>query len=169
MTAAAALTAEPALAVERAKDAPLVEGLIVRAFGPGRYAKAAERLREGNAAIPSLSFLAWSEGEAVGCVRLWRVRVGETPALLLGPIAVEEAFRKQGLGASLVHHACEAARRAGERLVVLVGDEPFFGPLGFSAALARDVRMPGPADQRRVLARALVQGAADGLAGLVRV
>jgi len=158
----------PVLAAEQPRDAALVEGLIARAFGPGRFAKAAERLRETSTPILALSFLAWSEGEAVGCVRQWRVTIGDRPAILLGPFAVENASRRQGLGAALIRQACAAAEAAGEALIVLVSDEPFFGPLGFSAAPARRVRMPGPVDQRRVLVRELVPGAAADLSGLVR-
>jgi predicted N-acetyltransferase YhbS len=156
------------LAPERPADASLAEGLIARAFGPGRYAKAAERLREGRTPLLDLSFLAWAEGEAIGCVRLWPIAIGGTRALLLGPFAVEEAWRSAGVGAALIRRACEAATADGHRLILLVGDEAYFSPLGFSAAPTRAVRMPGPVDQGRVLVRALVPGAAEGLAGPVR-
>ncbi|HEX8958736.1 MAG TPA: N-acetyltransferase [Solirubrobacterales bacterium] len=163
----AATPALPLLAAERPQDAPAVERIVARAFGPGRYAKAAERLREGNSPMLDLSFVAWVEREPVGCVRLWPVEVGGTPALLLGPIAVDADRRSAGLGASLVECACTAAARAGHALVILVGDEPFFGPLGFSAKAAAKVLMPGPVDQRRVLVRALRPSADEGLEGLV--
>jgi predicted N-acetyltransferase YhbS len=156
-----------AFAPERPEDSALVEGLIARAFGPGRLAKTAQRLREGSAPILDLSFVAWSEGEAVGCVRLWPVTIAGAPALFLGPIAVEAAFRRHGVGADLVRLACDAARRAGWKVMLLVGAERFFGPLGFSAAPARDVRLPGPVDQRRVLVCALAPGAAADLSGPV--
>ncbi|MGH6957993.1 MAG: GNAT family N-acetyltransferase, partial [Caulobacteraceae bacterium] len=71
----------PPLVAERPEDAAAVEALVLRAFGPGRYAKAAERLREGRRPILDLSFVAWEGQRPVGCVRLWRVRVGETPGL----------------------------------------------------------------------------------------
>jgi predicted N-acetyltransferase YhbS len=164
MSAAFAIPA-PSLTNERPKDAPAVEALVLRAFGPGRFAKAAERLREGREPDRALSFVAWDGGHLVGCVQLWRVSVGETPAILLGPIAVEAAARSHGLGAALVERACEAAAEAGHALIVLVGDMPFFGPHGF--APAPGVRMPGPVDQRRVLAKPLTPGADQGLAGLV--
>ncbi len=168
MTARATPSTNPVvISPERAADAPVVEGLIDRAFGPGRYAKAAERLREGRRPLLTLSFVAWRGGEAVGCVRLWSVRIGKTGALLLGPIAVESAWRRGGLGADLVRRAVSEAAAMGAELILLVGDQPFFGPLGFSAAQAAKVRMPGPVDQRRVMARALVPGAADDLDGLV--
>ncbi len=164
----AALPVAPYLGPERPGDAALVEGLSERAFGPGRFAKTAERLRENSTPLLDMSFVAWSEGEAVGCVRQWPVKIDDTPALLLGPFAVEDAWRGRGLGASLILHACDAARRAGHGLIILVGDQPFFGPLGFLAGPARNVRLPGPVDQRRVLVRELRTGAAADLSGLVR-
>jgi predicted N-acetyltransferase YhbS len=155
----------PPLIAERPQDAPAADALILRAFGPGRFAKAAERLREGRTALPGLSFVAWDGARMLGCVRLWAVKMGETPAVLLGPIAVEADQRSQGLGSALVAEACEAAAGAGHALIVLVGDMPFFGPHGFTPA--PHVRMPGPVDQRRVLAKALKLGADADLQGLV--
>lgn len=152
---------------ERPDDAPLIDALIDRAFGPGRNAKAAERLREGNRLIPELSYTAWEGERLVGSVRLWPVRIGEDPVVFLGPIAVEADVRKHRIGQTLVERSCEAAAKAGWRAVLLVGDAPYFERAGFSAAPARDVVMPGPVDQRRVLLKALREGGADGIAGLV--
>jgi predicted N-acetyltransferase YhbS len=161
----AARPSPPPIVPERPQDADAVERLVLRAFGPGRFAKAAERLREGRAPAPDLSFVAWDGGRLVGCVRLWTVKVGETPAIFLGPIAVEVSHRSHGLGAALIEQACAATAEAGHDLIVLVGDMPFFGPLGFTPAPG--VMMPGPVDQRRVLVRALKSGAEGGLQGLV--
>jgi predicted N-acetyltransferase YhbS len=155
------------LAAERPIDAQIVERLIARAFGPGRFAKAVERLREHARPAYDCSFVAWRGEGAVGCVRLWRIAVGVAPGLLLGPIAVDATCRRQGVGAELVERACEAATQGGWRYVLLVGDAPFFGPLGFSNSLTAQVHLPGPVDQRRVMVRALVPGGADGLAGSV--
>ena len=155
----------PLLTAERPQDEVAIERLVLRAFGPGRFAKAAERLREGRTPLYDLSVVAWDHREVVGCVRQWAVKVGETPAVFLGPIVVEPDYRSHGLGAALIDHACAAATRGGQHLIVLVGDMPFFGPLGFTQAPA--VVMPGPVDQRRVLARALHPGVATDLKGLV--
>jgi predicted N-acetyltransferase YhbS len=156
------------LAPERPADAPLADALIARAFGPGRFAKAAERLREGARSIEDLSFMAWMGNDAVGCVRLWPIAIGATPAVLLGPIAVDERARSAGIGASLIRRACEAAGAKGHRMVLLVGDEAYFAQFGFSARSTRDVRLPGPVDQNRVLVKALTPGATEGLTGHVR-
>ena len=161
----AATPALPPLVAERPQDAPAVERLLMRAFGPGRYAKSAERLREGRGPILDLSFVGWSGGKAVGCVRQWAVRIGDRPAILLGPFAVDPDSRSQGLGAALIVKACDAAAAAGHGLVILVGDEPYFGELGFYAKPTACAVMPGPVDQRRVLVRALKSGADADLAG----
>src|SRR5262245_43576190 len=67
---------EPVLKAERPEDLPLIDALIERAFGPGRFVKTAERLRECNTPRRDLSLVAWSGGEAVGCVRMWPIHIG---------------------------------------------------------------------------------------------
>jgi predicted N-acetyltransferase YhbS len=148
---APALTLQP----DRPQDAAEVTALLDRAFGPGRFTKVSERVREFADFAPKLSVCAWEGGRLVGSVRMWRVAVGGRPTMFLGPLAVEQAERNAGVGALLVARACEAAAAAGESFVLLVGDEPYFARVGFAAAPARQVKMPGPVDPARVLARAL--------------
>lgn len=159
----------PVLTAERPEDAAAVGALIDAAFGPGRFAKTAERLREGNHPLLDISFTARSQGELIGCVRMWPIRIGERAAVFLGPFAVDPVWRSRGLGATLITTACEAATAAGHDLILLVGDQPYFGTLGFSMVPERRIVMPGPVDPRRVLWRALVPGAADGFDGEVRI
>jgi predicted N-acetyltransferase YhbS len=154
---------QPALAIqsERPQDGPLVDALVDRAFGPGRFTKVSERVREFATFAPELSMCAWSEDRLLGCARMWRVRVGGRPVMFLGPFAVEQGERNAGFGARLIARACEAAQIAGESHVLLVGDEAYFSRVGFARAGAREVIMPGPVDRRRVLVRALTPGAGD--------
>ena len=162
-----ALATLPPLTPERPEQGGEVEGLIDVAFGPGRHAKAAERLREGNAPDLSLSRVAIEGDRVVGCSRMWPIHIGETPAILLGPFAVAPTWRSKGLGAALIAAACEAAKAAGHHLVLLVGDAPYFDKLGFAPVDRRAVSLPGPVDMRRVLVRELKPGAAEGLQGPV--
>lgn len=159
------LVSQLVIAPEAPDEADAVMALVERAFGPGRYAKSAERLREGNAFDPALSFVAREDGRVIGTVRLWPVRIGEREALLLGPIAVDAAARQRGLGLALVERACEAAARAGRELVVLVGDLGFFEKSGFERLESGRIRLPGPADPARILVKALTPGALHGLEG----
>jgi predicted N-acetyltransferase YhbS len=131
---------------ETPADGPAVEALVLAAFGPGRFAKTAERLRE--AARVAAGFVIRSEEGIIGSVRLWAITVDGTPALFLGPIAVDAGRRSGGMGADLVRACLE---HAGETGVLLVGDPPYFGRFGFTAAPA--ARLPGPVDQRRVMWR----------------
>src|SRR5262249_18306630 len=112
-----------------------------------------------------LSFVAREDGVLIGAVRLWPVRVGGRPAVLLGPIAVDAAARRRGLGAMLVERACEAAAEAGHAVVVLVGDLGFFQKLGFERVPAGSVGRPGRAAPQGILVKALNPGALDGLEG----
>ena len=159
---------DPVLKAERPEDLTLVDALIERAFGPGRFVKTAERLRERNTPRHDLSLVAWADNVAVGCVRMWPVHIGEAPAILLGPFAVEDAWRSRGLGAQLIEAALAAAERAGVGPVLLVGDEPYFGKFGFVRVPSGGAVLPGPVDGRRILWRALQPGALDGVAGAVR-
>ncbi len=157
----------PAPALEFVNETPAhdaaIEALLIRAFGPGRFAKVSERVREVAEFAPELSFVAFEEGTLVGSVRMWRANCGDQPITFLGPLAVEESARKHGLGALLVERACAAAEVAGEAAVVLVGDLPFFGRVGFE--IAPDVSLPGPVDPKRVLSRKFADVA---LCGMVR-
>ncbi len=159
----------PSIVAEKREHARAVEVLVDRAFGPGRFAKSSERLREGNSKLDDCSFVALHEGRVIGSVRLWPVVVGDKPVAFLGPLAVDADERKHGLGQALVEAACEAAAKAGWRAVLLVGDAPYFGRVGFSAEPVSQAIMPGPADQRRVLVKALVEGGDADLVGPIRI
>jgi predicted N-acetyltransferase YhbS len=149
-------------------DASAIERLHERTFGPGRYAKTAYRLREQVAHDLDLSFTARIGTLLVGSVRLSPVRIGEARALLLGPLTVEPPFRDRGVGQALIARALEQARANGHRLVILVGDEPYYGKCGFKRVPSGRVTMPGPVDPERLLVAELRDGAFDGIAGPIR-
>jgi len=153
---------------EMTKDIAAREALIERAFGDARFTKAAERVREGRLAAYGLSFVAVDKNRVVGAVRLWHVSAGPArPALLLGPLAVDEAQRGLGIGAALMRRAIEAARQLGHKAVVLVGDPSYYARFGFSAEKTGALWMPGPYERERLLALELVPGALDGARGLI--
>jgi predicted N-acetyltransferase YhbS len=151
-----------------AADEAQIEKLDERAFGPGRYARTAYRLREGVAPDLSLSFVARVGTLLVGANRMTTIMVGETPALLLGPLTVEPAFRSQGVGEALVKHSLDAARAAGHGLVLLVGDLDYYARLGFDRVARGKIVMPGPVDPDRVLYCELQPGAYAAAGGKMR-
>jgi predicted N-acetyltransferase YhbS len=153
---------------ESADDAESVARLHERTFGPGRYAKTAYRLREQGEHSVDLSFTARIGTLLVGSVWLTPIRLGETKALLLGPLTVEPAFRERGIGQALIARALKEAAAKGHRLVILVGDEPYYGKSGFKQIPPGRLTMPGPVDPARLLVAELADGAFDGVSGRVR-
>lgn len=153
---------------ETADDALAIDRLHERTFGPGRYARSAYRIREGRGHALTLSFTARIGTLLVGSVRLTPICIGETPALLLGPLTVEPPFRSRGIGGALIERALKEAKAQRHKLVVLVGDEPFYGKAGFKRIPKGQVKMPGPVDPARLLIAELVPGAFEGVTGLIR-
>jgi predicted N-acetyltransferase YhbS len=153
---------------ERMYDVAPRERLLDQAFGEGRTAKTAERLREGRLPADKLSFVATENGRLLGTVRLWNVSAGpQRPALLLGPVAVAESHRNRGIGAALMRHALGYARLHRHRAVLLVGDAPYYGRFGFSGEKAKGLWLPGAFERHRLLGCELAPGALDGARGLV--
>ncbi|KTQ86960.1 GCN5 family acetyltransferase [Aureimonas ureilytica] len=147
--------------------ADTIEAINAEAFGPGRFTRAAERVREASAHDRTLSRVAMIRGEVVGSVRLTPVRIGDAPVLMLGPLAVRPAFKKRGIGRMLLSLSADAAREAGETAIFLVGDRAYYTPLGYVPLPIGSVVMPGPVDQARILGLELIPGALHGVSGAV--
>jgi predicted N-acetyltransferase YhbS len=145
-----------------------IDTINAEAFGPGRFARAAYRIREGGPHERGLSFAALADGVVIASVRMTRVKIGAADALLLGPLAVTPEWKNQGIGRHILKMSVEAARTQGHGLVVLVGDEPYYGPLGFKRVPEGQIQFPAPVDQKRILANELIDGALAGAAGEVR-
>src|ERR1700738_3042585 len=92
---------------ETANDAQAIERLHDRTFGPGRYVLSAYRLREHVDHLLELSFTARIGTLLVGSVRQLPILIGETKALLLGPLTVEPPFRGRGGGRELLERGVE--------------------------------------------------------------
>lgn len=158
MSASAAALSPIRVAPETPAEADEADAVVLDAFGPGRFAKTAERLRE--AARRVAGFTVRQDGRMVGSVRLWAITVGGVDALFLGPIAVAADARGEGLGADLVAACVEEARRRHVAGVLLVGDPPYFSRFGFVAAPG--AVLPGPADPQRVLWLGIGSALAEG-------
>jgi predicted N-acetyltransferase YhbS len=152
---------------EQPIDSEAIERLHERAFGPGRFARTASRLREGASHLLDLSFTALVGTLLVGSVRMTPVMAGSVPALMLGPLTVEPAFESRGIGAALMRRSLDAAKAKGHTLVLLVGDEPYYSRFGFKRIPPQQLQLPGPVNPARFLALELVDGAMAGAKGLV--
>ena len=152
---------------EAANDAQAIERLHERTFGPGRFVLSAYRLREHVDHLLDLSFTARIGTLLVGSVRQLPILIGDTKALLLGPLTIEPPFRGRGVGRALLDRALKEAKAKGHGLVVLVGDEPYYGRVGFKIIPKGRVTMPGPVDYGRLLVAELVDGAFTNVSGAI--
>ena len=144
-----------------------VEQLLDRAFGTDRHSRTAYRIREGMPAIPALSFAAIEDGALVGTIQCWPILFAtdegadegadaghDVPLVMVGPVAVEPARQRDGIGHQLMNHALEAARISGQaELLTLIGDPEYYGRFfGFTADRTAAWRVPGPVERHRLLA-----------------
>ena len=161
------------IAPETAEQNAAVEWLGARAFGPGRFARAAFRLREGVEHERDYSYKAvLDDGNGgnvlAGSVRLTRIMIGTAGALMLGPLVVSPHFRNLGIGRELMNRSLRTVRQAGERFVFLVGDEPYYRKFGFQVLPRGQITLPGPADPARMLYCEMEEGALSDFSGTAR-
>jgi predicted N-acetyltransferase YhbS len=156
-----------AIRAERASDVVAREALLDACFGANRHTRTCQRLRDGRAPAEGLALSAVRQGRLVGTVRLWHVSVGGVPALMLGPLAVDDSCRSLGLGAALMEHALAVARARGHGAVILLGDAPYYARFGFTADKTGELSLPGPFERDRLLGLELREGALDGAWGMI--
>ncbi len=149
-------------------DVAAREALLDEAFGPTRFLKSCERLREGRMPARGLALVATDEERLVATMRMWPVFAGAgRPALLLGPLAVARDYRSLGLGAAMIEEGLARAAARNHRAVLLVGDAPYYARFGFDARFTEELAMPGSVERERFLGLELSKGALDGAAGRV--
>ena len=153
-------------------DHQAVEHLLDISFGSDRHTKTSYRLREGNAAVPGLSLVVRDVGVGLsGTISFWPIAIGpkQTPALLLGPLAVHPDRQKLGIGLKLMEEGLARAKAQGHTLALLVGDEPYYARVGFRKLAPGIVSLPGPVAPERFLYLELRSGTLDGVSGLAHV
>lgn len=161
------------ITLEQPVHAAAIEKLLDSSFGPKRHTKTVYRLRKNVAPVADLCFVATDTDEAgnevlLGTIRYWPVMLGNAvQALMLGPIAIDEAHRSAGLGGKLIRHSLAAAKALGHRIVILVGDAPYYVRFGFQRDLVAGLSLPGPVDPSRFQGLELVDGALTGVTGMV--
>lgn len=144
-----------------AQHADAIEALYDRTFGPGHFAKTAERLREGSARVTHCCQVALQSDQVVGACRIWPIVIGETkaPAVFVGPLAVAKDHRGKTLGQDLTRAALKASKQDGWPLALIVGSPAYFTPIGFQMAPTGMIQLPGPQDASRILFLPLQEGA----------
>jgi predicted N-acetyltransferase YhbS len=150
-------------------DAPMIEALLDRSFGIARRTKTSYRLREGSMPEPGLSLVVRDpEVTLAGAISFWPLRIGKSRAiaLLLGPLVVHPERQNMGVGLALMREGLKRAKEKGFRLVLLVGDQPYYGRAGFQKLPKARILLPGPVNDERLLFLELVPNALDSVDGL---
>ena len=133
-------------------DDPYVEELQALAFGPGRFARTAFRVRERFPIDTSLSLIAEVDGVPCGSVWMTPISIGGVDGYMLGPLATHPDFRKLGAGKMLAREVTRVALERGQgSFVVLIGDQDYYCPLGWQPTTPGAIKWPGPVDPSRVL------------------
>lgn len=149
-------------------DSETISALHARVFGPGRFVRTAYRVREGLPNHSPYCLLALLDDVVVASVRFTPIAIGgRVGALMLGPLAVETEHAGKGFGKQLVADGLASARQAGQKLVVLVGNETYYARFGFAPVPVGQMNMPGPVDLRRLLAAELVPNALSEYRGAI--
>lgn len=140
------------LRLESPDDNVWIETMHAVCFGPGRFARAAYRVREMIDTDPDLNWCAEFEGLLISSVRMTPISVGARNGYMLGPLVTDPGQRNKGAGRRLVRHVTEMAiARDDVDFVLLVGDEPYYGPLGYVPTVLRAITFPAPVDPSRIL------------------
>ncbi|MEO5807761.1 N-acetyltransferase [Devosia sp.] len=156
------LTVRPAVAA----DDLFIDDLQAIAFGPGRFARTAFRVRERFPIDKGLSLVAEVDGVPCGSVWMTPISVDGKNGYLLGPLATHPNFRKRGAGKLLAREVSKRALARGEgSFVLLVGDQDYYCPLGWEITTPGAIQFPGPVDVSRVLLLSDDTALAKSLAG----
>jgi len=138
-----------------------VEDLLDAAFGADRFGRTAYRIREGVEAVPALSFALVDDGALIGTIQCWPVAHRSpdgvaTPLVMVGPVAVRPNLQRGGHGRVLMAHMLAAAESEADGALMMIGDPEYYGRFfGFDAEATGAWDLPGPFEQRRLLARAV--------------
>lgn len=146
-------------------DPAMIEQVLDRAFGPGRFGRTAYKVREGTQWLPALSFAALdAEGLLVGVIQVWPVALTDPdgrayPMLMVGPVAVVPERQREGFGQALMLAMLAALDDLAEPEraplpQVLIGDAEYYGRFfGFGAGPTGGWDLPGPFERHRLLVR----------------
>ena len=147
-------------------DDEFIEELQATAFGPGRFARTAFRIRERFPIDKSLSLIAEVDGVACGSVWMTPISIGGINGYMLGPLATHPDFRKLGAGKLLAREVTARTLARGEgKFVMLVGDRDYYCPLGWEPTTLGNIEFPVPVDPERVLVFAEDNSLVTTLAG----
>ena len=130
----------------------------------------AHTLRQHEAFVPELCFVAEEAGTLVGSVMYAKAHIaldagGRMPVLTFGPLSVLPARQRQGIGKRLVQHTRTLAAAMGYAAILIYGDPAIYQRMGFVPAERYGIATADNLYHDALQAFALQAGALDGAAG----
>lgn len=157
---------------ENPDDFEAVSEVYRRAFTGDGEARFVENLRRSVGFIPGLSLVAKRNGKVVGHISFSAVTIkdslrGSVPSLSLAPLAVLPRYQNRGIGSELVRKGLRECRKAGHKIVVVVGHPQFYSRFGFAPAKPKALKLPFDAPDEAFMVLELVPGVLRGIGGAV--
>ncbi|AGA64830.1 putative acetyltransferase protein [Liberibacter crescens BT-1] len=153
-------------------ESPCYDSVILmineEAFGPGRFARTAMRLREQGEHDRQVSFVCEHDQAIVASVRMTPIIISDVKGYMLGPLAVRSSYAKQGIGRKLVQLAVDSSKENGSEVVLLIGDPAYYKQIGFQQIKEKTLELPGPVNPRKLMFYPLVENVSERLKGVVR-
>jgi len=113
-------------------------------YSSGSEPRLVDALRSDRGWIPALSLVAEADRAVVGHVVCTRATVSGRPALGLGPLSVDPAWQRRGVGSALMHAVLGASDALDEPVVVLLGNPAYYHRFGFKLASEYGIDPPVP-------------------------
>jgi len=163
------------LRLETAKDHREVEELTREAFWNENVPGCDEHylvhtIRNAEAFIPELDFVAVLDGKIVGNIMYARSRVLEDsgiehPTLTFGPLCVHPELQGQGIGSMLVRHTLPIAQSMGFTVIITYGDPDYYQRFGFRPGREYGIYTMEKSYSPALIVLELQEGAMQGIKG----
>ncbi len=138
--------------LEEERDYLEVENLNRNAFWnvyrPGAYEHyIVHKLRGDDSFIKNLAYVIEKDDVIIGNINYSVGRIdfenSSKDAVVLGPLAIDNNFQKQGLGSKLIEYTLKLAENDSIPFVVVIGDENYYSLFGFESASKYNIYLEG--------------------------
>ncbi len=157
---------------EEERDYEEISKVIEKAFKPITFSDhkeqfLVERIRKSANFIPELSLAASYKGDVVGYILFSEIKIGNTKALALAPVAVLPNYQQMGVGSMLIKIGHKEAKRLGYGASFVVGHKKYYPKFGYKQASDYGIFPPFECQPENFMCLELEKGSLEGVKGVV--